>query len=1314
MAGIVALSVAIVLTSLVCTPKADGADLISIDGLELLPRLQLTFGDAPRPKLIGYEPTEEQKALSIETMDEEEKSLWERLLKGENWHIDAHMLLRRVAKLHQGENFNFEGIDPTLVDDMIGAHKLRLSDCSWESVESWNNQPPDQALANHKVLRAFMYFYRERRYRFCRRLFEIMLETKFKDVPQATANIADKIVRMNESSLDDADLNFNFEPDLVAKGMASFVWHTNSIRQALLKRIEKGYITPLEIQDSVLKHLRKLCYLIESATGEFVDYYDNVLRIHGTESQNLNRIPLSDHLRRLIVAGRLFRILLDSNRSIYWFMWRHICQIALLKITPKWDRENHELGLKIQRGEIAGPGDEPRSSQAGPSLTTWTLSDENFDAREAPGTKRIFSFSWKPIQFESFRIPRRQIGLLDRGAMTSNERYSWDQLFLTHQDFTANEVYQAMRKLQVRHRLDLEASLNGLSLYDIRELIDLEKFRLINCMAQNVIDRLTLVKNPHYRMSGRLNFYINYYGSRQDRTCWSIFEMMMDEGLSILRKETYELFHELKLSGWMSKLGANSELHHHIVAHSISQNESYEDLAELKIDQVQEMIDRKFKTHCFYVRELMDDFVDYLDEITKVHKDVPASIREVSHRWIEFDRVCRSIEEPDFAKRVRRILNMIESNPSYLDVQDSQFSIINDGLTFHVGPKTQLITKSTFMIDQEEILNLTKISDREFWHKITDPSVTPIRLYEALFNFRGRHNGHFSLNGITSTDVDILISIQPMRLANCLHDNMRDRSLLVLSPHLYKYSKISEYIQHYNERSNNVCWKVFNMIILSKLQELPETTKASMDYLQTQVRYNCPTKKLYLGLPCSIKRIVSAFTYFLARDSSFKQAIYSMDGAVSANDFYKILTRSHGAMCRQVNDVLGDTLEYFDESYTSEEIPKPDLGQATLTWMSNVRLCRALFSHRSYIEGVYHKFIRQGNLIPPLRYVDPFASPDADYWRHIIQKYDEQIAEDIRNGRTSSDHDPSIEAQEYIPFEKRPGMTFSEDSIPIPPDELNSEGAIEPHDHVKVMWDSLIGQNPISISEVRWTMQLLFESLKNSNVQYRNLGIEDLKYVLSLSNIRLVDCTTENMENRAKVLEHPRFRNLRNLVTYIEHTNTQQRLVCRRVLELILKSNISDIPTEVRTLMNELLALIQDKCDLPRPFYNALESRFCLVDAIAAFVLQSNDRKKMFLHYRVTLRNPRMFFIEIFGDACNLTMRATGDLIDYVDRIPATDPQPGQIVNERDTAWLSHGRLCRLLLDEDGRYAHKIFVELNRLLSLSESSSSSSSRPARV
>lgn len=259
------------------------------------------------------------------------------------------------------------------------------------------------------------------------------------------------------------------------------------------------------------------------------------------------------------------------------------------------------------------------------------------------------------------------------------------------------------------------------------------------------------------------------------------------------------------------------------------------------------------------------------------------------------------------------------------------------------GPSKLTVTLGADNISAEELA---------LWKRLLSPTLEekykPHKVYANLIDILDNHVGiDFIYEDMTLDDVQNLIEFKAANSESCSPEALQEKKSN-LDDELYKDKpNILNYLKHHMRRQEIVCWKTFEVELLSEVKEVPKKRRQVVTKLRQSFDGLHPKKKLLDGIDMTSPDFTIALATFMStygRDflEGYNWSVTPSDEVVFTDIFKKLLYKP----CRDISDASSRFTEYFDQ-LTNETNKISTRGRKVISkkakkWLASGRICSAV------------------------------------------------------------------------------------------------------------------------------------------------------------------------------------------------------------------------------------------------------------------------------------------------------------------------------------------------------------------------------------
>lgn len=1290
-----------------------GSDLVWFDSLEVPPINLDAFSVEPEPDYETNSAKDSQIELSLNTISTQEKLIWSRLLNSRDIAGNTYTLLSKLSQIYQGKNIRYSGIGSDDIEALLRLKKLRLAKCSPKVIKKYLNQFDGSKVMQNPNLAYYVEFHRERQLKLCWYVFELLLTTKWNLIEDKKMSEFDEFVGFVKENVSENQSQFEYDIPERWEFVDAVTRHIISITQAhrlrTMKRKKK-----LDIGDvtRLLGPLRLSCSIITDVSRDFVKYFDFVFP---NEDPRRKQLPMKPVVRKALAYGRFCAQIYPQN-DIFFGIRAKLSEH--LEIDIDYSKVDKELGM-TPRKWLPDHVPQPTDIEAYDAMVA-DLLPEKEKRKPGYGVEAMLSLSYDTSDFDPPEQDSNMETNQEDKAQSSHvasgqEKPETDELEYTNLDIKKVEGHSqfdwikvldptnkphyslasSLRKLQ-QHYFGKRIRVDHLTIDDIVDLNDIATLRMIHCSPGGMKQILNISKDDRLRELG-FGAYLDFYLPHQANLCWSIFDYMMELSVMEVPPQIVAKMSTMKLEPLLDDESVEMErsIHHDLVHKAVVRfiwNDpifknhvfSRNNISPMEIIEVQMDV---YEKPCRFVSLATNEYYHYFDVVTGFGrnelKHAPLSAK--SRLWLAYGRICG--DRLDFHHIYGGLSRLLNKE------RRLQTPPMNDGLTFIISPKTNLETTLTYYDDRVEKLKLALMEDdeKEFLLDLVNDQTfkEPLILYDHMRRFMIHHEGeNFQFGYLTARDMDLLLRIKPIRMANCLAENMAAREHM-FGAEIVTNPKLKHYIENYMKRADEICYKVFISFFAEALGDLEDKIMIVMKALVQAVFRNlggvdATDPELHRGEKSGI--LIDAISSFFWKNPIFDDNVNSFIRSKllkNEEDFtpskaYELIDSILGRPCYRIIEDYGPFVDHYDRFFASERRP---LSTNLRQRISGVRLCRIIFLDDEFFMKLYAKF---GETDKGLKFPAEPKFPQIDnipsYWRMLFAK-----KKGIVLAESSSQHTIAVKADKPNPFSVNP-RTESQIGLHLESDfyGLNRDRSkLRQKQWLSLFNSTDMGRSPFQIYEILKWLSITY-GVKGDD---RWLSLEQVNNLIDLRDMKLSKCQLSKLNGRNNLRPANK-----NLSEYLGQYKGRQMRACVKMLEIMADTAATEVKSYIDTsLIRSLRAGINDNCNAHRqPDYEIGPNHYCVVEAMAYFLLQTNQGQDMMNRIALTgdTSNPNNLIPvigSVFLTQCNLINELLGDYIDYHNKILTTSVEMQSIflvppIKGDTNEWISVARICRAFM----------------------------------
>lgn len=257
-----------------------------------------------------------------------------------------------------------------------------------------------------------------------------------------------------------------------------------------------------------------------------------------------------------------------------------------------------------------------------------------------------------------------------------------------------------------------------------------------------------------------------------------------------------------------------------------------------------------------------------------------------------------------------------------------------------MGPSKQIVTLGPNNVSVEELA---------YWKRLTSPTLElkykPHKVYANLVDILDSHEGKaFNFGQLNSDDVQNLIDFKPAESESCSPEMLSQKKATLDAATFNSMPNILNFLKHHMIRQENVCWRTFEVELLSEITEVPKKRRQVVTKLRQSFDGLHPKKSLLEEIDVHSPDFTIALATFMStygRDylEGHSWTATNGDQATFTDIFKKLLYKP----CRDVSDATRRFIDYYDQM--SGEISTRGfkvVSKKAKQWLASGRICSAL------------------------------------------------------------------------------------------------------------------------------------------------------------------------------------------------------------------------------------------------------------------------------------------------------------------------------------------------------------------------------------
>lgn len=563
---------------------------------------------------------------------------------------------------------------------------------------------------------------------------------------------------------------------------------------------------------------------------------------------------------------------------------------------------------------------------------------------------------------------------------------------------------------------------------------------------------------------------------------------------------------------------------------------------------------------------------------------------------------------------------------------------------------------------------------KSLWQRLLYEETDLLNIFMILLKIRDLSgNENYTYNGITSTDIKQLIQIKPLRLSNCLVENMKARRVVLRNPELRKYPNLVMYIEFFNDRAFRTCWDIqeefVNELAADEDPDLDDDIILILTRLHSTISDETIAQNATSSYPRALATIlvnhIMRSNSQVVRGKRMRSDRYQYHSHSQLKGYIKRLL---GRSCYIANRVIDHFTTYYDAIAQGDSFQELQFNPSpsTVQWMAAGRLCRTIFNNEDLINQIWNEFcLRTGISVESASEI--FSDPEE---HEELDEYSLQNLEQYDSDSTEANVPSSN------PLVSPSGGSSSSPTIRLTPDDVKP---------MMKHWDRVLSVEPISVSQMWTHLNMLRRYYRNQEAvfAFEHLNTNDIKSICRYSIMKIENCYPDEMIIRFRMLKNPKYVAHKALSSHIHELYLRQDRACWKLFATMLMRNVNTLRPETRQKMYSL--------NLSHWTLVLGHEEGTLAKALAQLVINEPKFETFITPFKKmpTVREFTHLLQDIFGKHCSHVRDATGSYIDYYDMIHNENPMRTIPLNSTEITWLEHGRICRAIISE-GRFTEHV------------------------
>lgn len=257
-----------------------------------------------------------------------------------------------------------------------------------------------------------------------------------------------------------------------------------------------------------------------------------------------------------------------------------------------------------------------------------------------------------------------------------------------------------------------------------------------------------------------------------------------------------------------------------------------------------------------------------------------------------------------------------------------------------MGPRQQVETLGPNNVSADELA---------YWKRLVSPTLEskykPYKVYANLVDISKNHEGKvYNFDKLNSEDVQNLIDFKAANSESCSPTSLQEKKDNLEDGVYVTMPNIMNFLKHHMIRQENVCWKTFEVELISEILEIPKKRREVVTKLRQSFDGLHPKKSLIETIDMSSPDFTIALATFMStygRDylEGYNWSASTDDEIVFNSIFKKLLYKP----CRDVSDATERFIEYYDEMMNGISTRGfRVISRKAKQWLASGRICSAL------------------------------------------------------------------------------------------------------------------------------------------------------------------------------------------------------------------------------------------------------------------------------------------------------------------------------------------------------------------------------------
>lgn len=1248
------------------------------NGLELTDERLTIFSTEPREiletSLDRVRLNENVVKLKSEELDPELSDTWDKLVKAPGHWFDKNTMLKRLMNINQDGNYHIDGLPRSKIKTWANLITLKLSNCSPRNTKLWMSTMSDIELANKYGLKRYLELYTSRQYRVCRQSVEAIINEIAKDIPKKDMEVFERVKNIVQGHYENQDWKWQLPSKTwkFADAIAEFLLREPYSYEKLIRATR---IYPTDVRLLMNEIFRNNCSLIDKFVGDLLEYIGYIMPPWFQDRDD----NISTTTKFWLLNARLCKTLLFETQ-IHFGVCIRISQRRQIPYSANmYDPQMGAIPAHWLPSYQQATNENPVKGKylidmRNPSLVYETDDEFKFDLESEQTSIELIPSQMSPIEIQSWNI------ILDQHML--------------HNYLVSLEALKVLNQIHGRQNVKFQ----GVTASDIDSMVKLSYMKLVNCSPDSVIARSRILRCGRLFNYINISNYIRTYANRQSTACWKTFRVLLLDTIDNLHPSVSNLVKKIDLKSLMERTREKLELNvrsesvfYTMILYFWKENDMQLPKTGLLPSILWQKIEDKFSKPCYFIREALEGYIDYLDKVHQEYTEHNASLKIKSKAWLATARLCKALTEQNFFSDLYERFIFLEQ-----EIEDKLIGFLRENRLTFKDDSGSVVGSVPEGFHVDALIKEFENPEQEFLMALerqTRPSL--IEFYELLRQLKHKNNDDYQVKDITMSDIDALIDLKPLRVANCFYENQKSRRTnLLMRPHLIKYPILDRYIHQYTKRQDQICWTIYKDMLAVRMSDFEDDFMVVFSSFIQMFDSNFTDIELEKNIGDHSELIVSKITDFIAKNIARPQGVMPRrDGpTMDSTVLYELLKRTLGKDCFRLNSTFNDYVEYYDEVFglksgkTGYLIENPNIKRL----LSITRVCDSIFAKQSFFIRVYKRFLsKSGHRYVETATANPFAHNCSSPWKQWFEVIKDEASTSsgpVNKVLTACDElyeDEEDKAQpSYVNglefFNLFPKM-FSFSSI-----RSSLMGEWNPwSEFVELSAEERYAWSRIRVdSDPETTYKHLHRisyCSKGRHIHYKEIDTNDVHTLEKIQPPRMINCIDEVYYERKRMIDFIRIKNHLSLKEYVKFYNRRQFDICWRWFELMIIENYHDLPESARLLVESMYEIYDRECNQTRS-----TDPDCANIVFADFISRMPEWSRVLDSTGGNPPEEKDFFqmvAKVFREPCNFVDDAIGDFIDYSQAL--IDRGKGKPWERPETdLLLKHGRFCRSILTD--------------------------------